>query len=220
MNEPLNLTLPVYAGVKSERGYMSAADSAVYDAWEEARNAAIVALIVAISPDLPKPDASPSWREIASFSNWHPNACGSSLSVGIMKTGQIEVIVKRGYRRDTFRRFAVSKDGAIDPRIVEGVRELVARVKQHVQWEIESRERSTNATCSSWNGVGYQWTSCLRCWRFSRRSNRVSPLLRAAFHPVILSPYERLPPLLPLRPLSAGHQQPPLLMGRLGAIQR
>ncbi len=146
---PLNLTLPPFTVTQSRWHSMSDEDSRTYVAEIAARKVALLAMLTAISPELATPDTSPHFRADISFSAWLEGSSSISLTVGFIESGPMEVVVKNGWRRHTFKRFKVDpKTGAVDPRIVEGLRELVATAKRLAEHEVKSRENAANAAAS------------------------------------------------------------------------
>lgn len=126
--ETFNLTLPVHA-FRGQYRWMTDTERAAYDAVAKRRVAALIALLQAISPELAAltPHVG-GFRELLTFrfTTYQP-----ALSVAEIATGQLEVRLENGRRNNTTRRrVKVDRDtGAIDPRIVTVVREMVAEAK-------------------------------------------------------------------------------------------
>lgn len=133
--DTFNLTLPLVTHTNTR--WLDSEQTKTHGIQAKARREVLVGLLAAISPELSTLETAPSWGAEAVF----PFGLSVSLTVSFIANGYIEVVVKRSWRRDTFKRFKVT-GGALDPRVVEGVRELVARAKEVAQWEVEGREKA------------------------------------------------------------------------------
>lgn len=147
ITETFDLTLPAYA-VRLNRGadyaYLSSAQQTAYSATSKARVVTAIALVQAISPELAAlTPYTGGWTELFSFRF----DGGPSLSFrDLLKTGQLEVRVERYSRTHAFRRVKVDpKTGAIDPRFVEVVRELVKEALDLVTYETAAQVRAASA---------------------------------------------------------------------------
>ncbi len=141
--DTFNLTLPKVAHPNTR--WLTPSQLAEHHIQTKARLEVLTGLLAAISPELGAPVVNPYWRAELGY------AFGSAVTVEISFTenGFMEVVVKRYSRRETFKRFKVAKDtGALDPRVVEGVRELVAYAKEVVVRDAKSRENEANAKAS------------------------------------------------------------------------
>ena len=143
----LNLTLPVHTSSREYR-WMTGDERIAYETIEKARKTVLIGLFQAISPELAslKP-ASGSVSEMFSFS-FGGTYGDPKITVGFTKNGQLEVRFEASYRSgaNTFRRFSVDpKTGAINPRIVESVKELVAMALEWVKRNAESKVRADAA---------------------------------------------------------------------------
>lgn len=140
-----NLIIPPYTvrGHGRDYAYLSTAERITYDDTTKARVSTMIALVRAISPELA--ELTPSmgaWRQMFSF---RFNGGPSFAVRDMLKTSQIEVRVERYSRTYAFRRVKVDpKTGALDPRFVEVVREMVASVVELAASEAAAKVRAAS----------------------------------------------------------------------------